>query len=136
MNDRSKRDIAIVLFVFLLSISTIIVGLLICFGILSTPEVDHQESNVLEFWESKPLAYGSLFPPSNNSWTDGVLPHSFTYDVIIVGAGMAGLSAALTLCKRDKKVLVLEANVRRVFSRRYVVDTIAMYCYDISIFVD
>lgn len=33
-----------------------------------------------------------------------------SYDVIVVGAGLAGLSAALELCDREKKVLLLEKN--------------------------
>jgi protoporphyrinogen oxidase len=36
------------------------------------------------------------------------------YDVIIIGAGPAGLSAAYELAKNDKKVLVLEENINEV----------------------
>ena len=132
MNNKS-RDIVIVICVFLSSVSTIIVGLLICFGILSSSEGDIQESNVLEFWEGEPLAYGSLFPPSNDSLTGDVLPQSYKYDVIIVGAGMAGLSAAMTLCEQEKKVLVLEANVRIVFM--LVVDTLLGYTITLNLFL-
>ena len=114
MNDGSRRYITIVICILFFSISSIILGILTCFGVLSTPE-EEQESNVLEFWEREPIAYGGLFPPSNHSLNGEVLPQSSVIDVIIVGAGMAGLSAALKLCERRKRVLILEANVRTVF---------------------
>lgn len=46
---------------------------------------------------------------------------AIVYDVIVVGAGMAGLKAAQTLQQQKKKVLVLEANHRlggRVYTER------------------
>ena len=112
MNDNKKKHIAIVICVFFSGVSAIIVGLLICFGVLSTPEAEHNGSNALEYWEDGPIAYESLSPPSNFSST-GIVPlQSSMYDVIIIGAGMAGLSAALKLCESEKRVLMLEANVR------------------------
>src|SRR5436309_174353 len=35
-----------------------------------------------------------------------------TYDIVVIGAGFAGLSAAVQLTKRGAKVLVLEARSR------------------------
>ena len=52
-----------------------------------------------------------------------------TYDCIIIGSGMGGLTAALILAKHGKKVLVLEKNHQiggalQVFSRdKCVFDT-------------
>lgn len=112
MNGNKKKHIAIVTCVFFSGVSAIIVGLLICFGVLSTPEAEDNGSNALEYWEDGPIAYGNLSPPSNFSSTDIFPLQSSMYDVIIVGAGMAGLSAALKLCESEKRVLVLEANVR------------------------
>ncbi len=34
------------------------------------------------------------------------------YDIIIIGGGASGLSAGITACKRNKKVLIIEANER------------------------
>lgn len=112
MNDNKKKHIAIVICVFFSGVSAIIVGLLICFGVLSTPEAERNGSNALEYWEDGPIAYGGLAPPSNFSSTEIFPLQSSVYDVIIVGAGMAGLSAALKLCESEKRVLMLEANVR------------------------
>ena len=46
------------------------------------------------------------------------------YDVIIIGAGAAGISAAHALCHKGKKVLVLEAR-SRVGGRIHSIDDAA-----------
>lgn len=115
MNCRKDQKVFIV--IFLVSVITCTLVLLLHFLVLSRSDGSQEDgSNVLESWQGEPIAYGSLFPPSNKSSTLSMLERSSSYDVIIIGAGMAGLSAASKLCESDKRVLVVEANVRQLYS--------------------
>lgn len=115
MVTRNRKCTTIIICIIALSICAIAIAILFHLGIFSKSEAQEPTgSNLLEHWQSEPVAYGHLSPPRNHSIQNDILQESTAYDVVIVGAGISGLSAALKLCEENLQVLVVEANVRQI----------------------
>lgn len=113
--ESRKRNLLIIS-TALASLSTVILSIVLGLKILK-PDPDQPrpvESTVFEQWDQEPLAFTSLYMPMNELQNTSLAStsSSIVFDVVVVGGGISGLSAAATLCSYGVKVLLLEANVR------------------------
>jgi prolycopene isomerase len=68
------------------------------------------ELNKFESMEAIKMELQKYLDAKRTALVSEICPERHEYDIVVIGAGLAGLAAAITLCRQEKSVLLLEQN--------------------------